>query len=321
MEIAILTGGDSSEYSVSLKSGAEISKWLTKAGFSTHFIKLKGADWIVKNGKEKYPVNKDNFSYRIGNKEIKFDYAWNIIHGTPGENGLLQGYLDMLNIPYSCSNSFSSALTFNKFATKIYLKQFGVMTSEAELISRKKTYDTDQIIEKVGLPCFIKPNNGGSSFGTTKVTQAENIKTAISAAFRKDSEVIIESFVKGTEVTCGLLKTSKEELIFPLTEIVPKKDFFDFNAKYKGEADEITPARIDEEIAKRCGHLASEIYDLTFCKGIVRVDFILKGNQLYFLEINTIPGMSRESILPQQIRAAGLNVEDVLKKVIEDAYR
>ncbi|MEX0982144.1 MAG: D-alanine--D-alanine ligase [Bacteroidales bacterium] len=318
MEIALLTGGNSSEYSISVKTGNEIQKWLVEAGYKSHIVLVKGEEWHVKNGKELIPFNRELFSFKNGKKNIKIDYVWNAIHGTPGENGLLQGYLDMKNIPYSSSGHLASAMTFNKYVAKTYLRQFGIMTAEAALILRDKTFDIDEIIENVGLPCFVKPNNGGSSFGTTKVTQIEKMKSAIDKAFMEDNEVIIESFVKGREITCGLLKTKKRELIFPLTEIIPKTEFFTFEAKYEGMADEITPAEIDEDLAKRCMQLSSEIYDYTHCKGIVRVDFIVRGNQIYFLELNTIPGMSKESIVPQQIRAMGIKVEEVLREVIED---
>lgn len=318
MKIAILAGGDSSEYGISVKSAAEIQKWLSGNGYHADIVLVRGMEWYVKQDKEKVPFDKESFSYKIGNKKIKFDYAWNIIHGTPGENGLIPGYLDMLKIPYNCSGPLSSALTFNKYVAKNYLRQFGIMTAESEMIQKGKPYDLDSIIEQVGLPCFIKPNNGGSSFGTSKVTQSEQMKPAIDAAFKEDDQVIIESFVKGREITCGLLKTAKKERVFPLTEIVTKNEFFDYGAKYEGESDEITPANIEEEMARRVMELSSEIYDHTHCRGIVRVDFIIRGNQIYFLELNTIPGMSKESIVPQQIRAAGLTVEEVLMEVIED---
>jgi D-alanine-D-alanine ligase len=318
MEIAILAGGDSSEYPVSVKSGTEIQKWLAAAGYNTHLVLVKGQDWYVKNGQERIAFDRELFSFKNGKKSIKIDYVWNIIHGTPGENGKLQGYLDMKNIPYSCSGHLASAITFNKYIAKTYLKQFGIMTAESEMIMRGKPFDLEEIVEKVGLPCFIKPNNGGSSFGTTKVTQVENMKPAIDKAFKEDDEVIVESFVKGREVTCGLVKTKKRELIFPLTEIISKTEFFTYEAKYEGLSDEITPAEIDEDLTRRCMQLSSDIYDHFNCKGIVRIDFIIRGNQIYFLELNTIPGMSKESIVPQQIRAMGLKEEEVLREVIED---
>ncbi|MFC2080155.1 D-alanine--D-alanine ligase [Bacteroidota bacterium] len=318
MEIAILAGGDSSEHSISVKSGIEVQQWLTKAGFSSHLVVIKGKDWYVKIGKEKIPFNKELFGYKLDRSTIECNYAWNIIHGNPGENGRLQGYLDILKIPYNCSGHLCSALTFNKHVAKTFLRQHGILMAESELIQRKKPFDLETIIEKVGLPCFIKPNNGGSSFGTTKVTQTEHIESAIKLAFKEDNEVLIESFVKGREVTCGLYKIKNKEVIFPITEIISETDFFDFKAKYKGLSDEITPAELTTDLTKRCQQLASEIYDHVNCRGIVRIDFIIKGNQIYFLEINTIPGMTSESIIPQQIIAQGLTVEEVLKEVIDD---
>ncbi|MEX0988365.1 MAG: D-alanine--D-alanine ligase [Bacteroidales bacterium] len=318
MDIAILAGGNSSEYSISVKSGIEIQKWLTGAGYNAHLVVLKGSDWHVKNGRDKLPFNKQLFSFNLGKKEVRINYVWNTIHGTPGENGLLQGYLDMQQVPYNTAGLLASAMTFNKYVAKTYLKQFGIMTAESELIHRGKPYSIETILENVGLPCFIKPNNGGSSYGTSKVTQIENVKPAIDKAFKEDDQVIIESFVKGREVTCGLVKTKKRTLIFPLTEIVSKTEFFTYEAKYEGMSDEITPADIEEDLSKRCMQLSSEIYDHTNCKGIVRVDFIIRGNQVYFLELNTIPGMTKESIVPQQIRAMDMRVEDVLSEVIED---
>jgi len=318
MEIAILAGGDSSEYNISIKSGIEMKNWLTNAGFSAHLVDIKGMDWTVLDGEERIPFDTVKFGFQRGKKFIGCTFAWNIIHGTPGENGLLQSYLELLKIPYSCSGPLTSAMTFNKHVAKTYLKQFGIMTAESVLISRDKPFDIEEIVDKVGLPCFIKPNNGGSSFGTSKVTQADSMKAAINEAFREDDEVLIESFLKGREITCGLLKTRDEEYVFPLTEIISKTEFFDYKAKYEGLSEEITPADLESDLTKRCRQLASEIYDYMSCKGIVRVDFIIKGNQAFFLELNTIPGMSKESIVPQQIRAAGMRVEDVLKLVIED---
>ncbi len=319
MNIAILTGGDSSEYGVSVKSAAEIRNWLDKAGYTTYIVTVNGQEWAVESESVKIPVDLNDFSFQNDRQKVKLDYAWNIIHGSPGENGPIQGYLDMKKIPYNTAGLLSSALTFNKHVCKTYLKQFGILSAESRLISRGKPYDMDEIIEAVGLPCFVKPNKGGSSFGITKVTQPENMKKAIEAAFTEDSDVIIETFIKGTEVTCGLVKTGSEELIFPLTEIVSGNEFFDFEAKYtQGVADEITPARISDENMKKCKSLASRIYDYTLSRGIVRVDFIIKGNQFYFLELNSIPGMTRESIVPQQIRAMDMKEETVLRKVIED---
>jgi D-alanine-D-alanine ligase len=318
--IAILSGGDSSEYDISVKSAVQIMTWINRTLYDPILVTVKGNIWIANlAGGEEYQVDLRDFSIPSGSRNVRFDYAYIIIHGDPGENGKMQAYLEMQNIPYSTSGILSSALSFNKYACKMYLRNFGVLTPEAILIHKKAEIRYDLIIDKVGFPCFVKPNNGGSSFGTSKATRSEDLEKAINAAFSLDDEVIIESFVKGTELSCGILKTADEEIVFPVTEIIPKKEFFDYEAKYTdGMSEEITPARVSEDIQKKCRLITSEIYDLLKCRGIVRVDFILRGNQLYFLELNSVPGMSRESIVPKQIRAMGLTVEEVIEKVIQD---
>ncbi|MCK4747162.1 MAG: ATP-grasp domain-containing protein, partial [Bacteroidales bacterium] len=264
--------------------------------------------------------DKNDFSFRGTGGPVSFDFAWNMIHGTPGEDGKLQGYLDMMGIPYSSSNHLSSALTFNKFTCKTFLKQHQVLTPEARLVRKGMETDLEALAESVGFPCFVKPNSGGSSFGITRVVKFEQLQDAIHEALKEDKEAIIERFIKGTEITCGLMKTREEFTVFPVTEIIPKNEFFDYEAKYtEGKAVEITPARIDDSLAQKCRELASMIYDLTDSSGIIRVDFIIKGNQLYFLELNSIPGMSPESIIPKQITSLGLRVEDVLQQVIDEA--
>jgi len=321
--IAIVGGGDSSEYVISVKSAAQILELINKNKYHPFPVTVRGTEWFAKmpDGSDT-PVDIRDFSICPDGKKIRFEYAFIIIHGTPGENGKLQAYLDIQKIPYSTSSVLSSALTFNKFFCKIYLKNFGITTAEAVLISKNKEFSNDTIIDKVGLPCFVKPNNGGSSFGTSKVNKAEEMEKAINEAFKEDDEVIIESYVKGRELSCGLLKTGSEEIIFPITEITTTNEFFDYEAKYtEGKSEEITPAIISEEISKRCRQMASEIYDHLNCRGIVRIDFIVRGNQIYFLELNSIPGMSRESIVPKQIRAMGLKVEDIIDKVIEATFR
>lgn len=318
MEIAILAGGNSSEYKISIKSSKEIQQWLSNLGYPSYIVIVRNGKWTVKEAEEEYEVDLNTFSFVKDRRRIRFDYAWNSIHGNPGEDGIVQGYLAMMDIPHNTAGLLPSALTFNKQVAKTYLKQFGILTAESMLINRKDTFSPEEVAEAVGLPCFVKPNNGGSSFGTTRVTQTDQLKPAIQKAFKEDDEVIVESYVKGTEVTCGLVKTGKKSLIFPLTEIVSKTEFFDYDAKYEGMADEITPARIDAEMTKKIQTLASEIYDHTFCAGIARVDFIIRGNQIYFLELNTVPGMTKESIVPQQIRAMGMEIETVLRMVIDD---
>ena len=321
--IAIVGGGDSSEYLISVKSAAQIIELINKEKYNPYPVTLTGTKWIatMPDGSE-IPVDLRDFSISPNGEKIRFEYAFIIIHGTPGENGKLQAYLDMQKIPYNTSSVLSSALTFNKYVCKIYLKNFGITTAEAVLINKSRSFSNEEIIDKVGLPCFVKPNNGGSSFGTSRVNKADEMENALIEAFKEDNEVIVESFVKGTELSCGLVKTLDEEIIFPITEIVSANEFFDYEAKYtEGKAEEITPARVSEEVTKRCRQLASDIYDHLNCRGIVRIDFIIRGNQIFFLELNSIPGMSKESIVPKQIRAMGFKVEDIIDKVIDDTFR
>lgn len=318
--IAILFGGDSSEYLISVKSAEQLMNWIDKEKYNPFMVNLRKNEWkAILENKQTVPVDINDFSISINGKKLRFDYAFIIIHGDPGENGKIQSYLELLNIPYNTSGILSSALSFNKYACKLFLKNSGIISPESILLKKEKKYDPDEIKDKIGLPCFVKPNNGGSSIGASRVNKMAELEPAIEAAFQEENEVLVESYIKGTEISCGLLKTKQKEYIFPITEIVPKKDFFDYEAKYTaGMAEEITPARISREIGKKCMQLSSEIYDLLDCRGIVRIDFIIKGNQLYFLELNSIPGMSKESIVPKQIRAYGLTPEEIIKELIED---
>jgi D-alanine-D-alanine ligase len=319
MNIAIFSGGDSSEFEISLKSANQVKKWLELAGHSCFLVEVKKGHWIVLFEDQRVPLDKNSFSVKLNRKVISFDFIWNTIHGTPGEDGKLQGCFDMAGIPYNCSNHLSSALTFNKYTCKSFLMHHRVLTPEACLVKRKLEPDLEAIAEVVGFPCFVKPNSGGSSFGVAKVVRFEELKPALDEALLEDSEAIVERYIKGTEVTCGLMKTGDEFTVFPITEIIPKNEFFDYEAKYtEGKAEEITPARIPIGLAGQCEDLAKKIYDLTDCSGMIRSDFIIKGNQIYFLELNSIPGMSGESIIPQQVEKAGMKVEEVLQRIIND---
>ncbi|MEN8226545.1 MAG: D-alanine--D-alanine ligase [Bacteroidota bacterium] len=322
MNIAIFTGGDSSEYVISMKSAEQVHKWLEQAGHSCFLVEVRGAKWTVHYGDLRIPLDKNSLSFKTDSDSIHFDFAWNTIHGTPGEDGKLQGCFDMMGIPYNSSNHLSSALTFNKYTCKTFLKQHNVLTPEASLVRRKMDTDLELVAESVGLPCFVKPNSGGSSFGIAKVGKFEELQPALDEALREDNEAIVERYIKGTEVTCGLMKTRQGFSLFPVTEIVPKNEFFDYEAKYTdGKAEEITPARLEEGLGRKCQELAKRIYELTDSSGIIRVDFIIKGNQLYFLELNSIPGMSRESIIPKQVNSMGLKMEDLLQQVIDNALQ
>jgi D-alanine-D-alanine ligase len=322
MNIAIFTGGDSSESVISVKSAEQVTQWLEKAGHQCHTVVVSRADWLVHTPTAKIQLDKNTFGFKSPDEEVHFDFAWNIIHGTPGEDGKLQGYFDMIGVPYSCSNHLSSALTFNKYTCKTFLKQLNVLTPEASLIRKDLDTDLEAIAEHVGFPCFVKPNSGGSSLGIAKVNKFEELEPAVEEAMREDREVIIERYIKGREITCGVFKSCGKFTVLPVTEIITKNEFFDYEAKYtSGKAEEITPAQIPDALSQKCQELACQIYDLTDSAGIIRVDFIIKGNQLYFLELNSIPGMSKESIIPKQVISAGLTMEEVLQLIINEQTR
>ena len=330
-QIAIIAGGDSSEYEVSLRSAAGIESFLSdQEQYATTIVLLRGQDWKAKVGENEWvAIDKNDFSYTLNGEKRTFDFAYITIHGTPGENGVLQGYLDMIGLPYSCCGVLAAAITFNKYTCNHYLKGFGVRVAESILLRKSDTqYPISNIPNLVGLPCFIKTNVGGSSFGVTKVKTVEEVKPAIDKAFAEGNEVICEAFMRGIEITCGAYKTRDKAVAFPITEVVTSNEFFDYDAKYNGQVDEITPARIPDEVRDEVQALTLKIYDILGCKGIIRVDYILteaKGDEakgkrfeINLLEVNTTPGMTATSFIPQQVRAAGLNIGEVLSEIIED---
>lgn len=295
---------------------------MDKDKYDVHIVEMEGLRWeaVLPDG-NKTAIDRNDFSFLLDGEKIKFDFAYITIHGTPGENGILQGYFDLLHIPYSSCDVLASALTFNKFALNHYLKGFGIRISES-LMVRKGFEITDQeVIDKIGLPCFIKPNEGGSSFGVTKVKTADQIQPAIQKAMNESDEIMIEAFMAGTEITCGCYKTKNKEVVFPITEVVSKNEFFDYAAKYDGESQEITPARLSGDTTERVKLLTSAIYDILGCQGIIRVDYIItEGEKINLLEVNTTPGMTATSFIPQQVRAAGLDMKDVLSDIIENKF-
>ncbi|HEY3388141.1 MAG TPA: D-alanine--D-alanine ligase [Prolixibacteraceae bacterium] len=321
--IAIVAGGDSSEYVVSVRSGANLLKAINLDIFTPWLVRVKGEEWIVLDGDNKLAeIDKSDFSFTIDDHKYKFEYAYIIIHGTPGEDGLLQGYFEMLHIPYSSCDVQSSALTFNKFFCNNYLRSFDIKMAQSVRLITGERYSSDQIIESLGLPLFVKPSAGGSSFGVTKVKEAKDLVEAVNKALDESPEAIIEQFIDGKEFTCGVVKIGERKLVFPVTEVIPKNEFFDYDSKYMpGMADEITPARISEELTLKVQSLSSRIYDLCSCKGIVRIDYILKGDTFYFLEVNTVPGMTETSFIPQQIKAMGLNLTDLLTEIIQSGLK
>jgi D-alanine-D-alanine ligase len=319
--IAIVAGGDSSEFGISVKSANEVSKALSSR-YITYVITIQGTNWYWEDQKGRYHnIDKNDFSLIADDYRIRFNAIFIAIHGTPGENGLLQGYFDMMEIPYTSCGAFCSALTFNKQACKLFLKDYSIPMADSILIRAGESFDQAGIISKTGLPCFVKPNDSGSSFGVTKVKKKEELLSAISIAFKESNEVVIEAFMDGREVACGVVKTKKESIMLPVTEIISKNEFFDYEAKYTpGKSDEVTPADLPPAVSNEIRNLSSRIYDLLGCKGIVRVDFILVDQKPYFLEINTIPGMTEESLIPKQAEAARISLEDLYSMVVEDLF-
>lgn len=328
--IAIVAGGDSSEHDISLRSAEGIHSFLDKERYEVYIIEIKGMTWEahLKDG-SRSNVDRNDFSFMEGGKRIRPDFAYITIHGTPGENGILQGYFDLIHLPYSTSDVLVEAMTFNKFTLNQYLKGFGVSVSESLIVRKgfEHLVTDDEIIEKIGLPCFVKPNAGGSSFGVTKVKSADQIHEAILKAMRESDEVMVEAFMEGTEISQGCYKTQEKEVVLPATEVVSDNEFFDYNAKYNGQVREITPARLKEETAERVSLITSMIYDILGCSGIIRVDYIIthttdengkERERINMLEVNTTPGMTATSFIPQQVRAAGMDMKDVLTDIIEN---
>ncbi|WP_300794061.1 D-alanine--D-alanine ligase [uncultured Bacteroides sp.] len=318
--VAIIAGGDSSEHEVSMNSAKGIYSFIDKERYNLYIVELSKKAWeaVLADG-SRSTVDKNDFSFMDGDKKIKPDFAYITIHGTPGENGILQGYFELLDIPYSTCDVLVSAMTFSKFTLNQYLKGFGIRVAESMLVNKRFGIEDKDVVEKIGLPCFIKPNASGSSFGVTKVKTVEQIQPALQAAFAESDDVMIEAFMDGIELANGCYKTKDKSVVFPITEVVSDNEFFDYNAKYKGEVTEITPARLSPELTERVKKLTSAIYDILGCKGIVRIDYIItEGEKINMLEINTTPGMTATSFIPQQVKAAGLDIKDVMTDIIEE---
>ena len=321
-KIAIICGGDTSEHDVSMRSAAGIASFLDKERYLIYVVEIHAGKWnvLLEDG-TRIGVDKNDFSFVIADERIVPDFCYITIHGVPGENGLLQGYFHLIGMPYSTCNVLVEAMTYDKFVLNNYMRSLGVSVADSLLIRQghdQKVADAD-IIERIGLPCFVKPASGGSSFGTTKVKEASVLRAAIDLALKEGEDVMVEAFMKGTEITCGCYKTKEKSVVFPITEVVPANEFFDYDAKYNGEVQEITPARLSERLTQRVQTLTSTLYDILGCHGIVRIDYIItEGEHINLLEINTTPGMTATSFIPQQVRAAGLDIKDVLTEIIED---
>jgi len=320
--IAIIAGGDSSECEVSLRSANGIFSFIENADYQKFIVTIIGKNWnvILSNGTQ-IPIDKNDFSFVLDGKKVNFDFAYITIHGTPGENGILQGYFELLQIPYSCCGVLVSALTFDKYFCNNFLKNFDINVAEAVLLRVKNQEPRTKILEKLGLPVFVKPTDGGSSFGVTKVKTAEQLQSAIDKAFDEGGNAMIESFIEGKEFTCGMYKTREKVVILPVFEIESDNEFFDYDAKYNGKSREFPAISISTEKQKEIQQLTEKIYDLLNAKGIIRVDYIVeKSGKIVLLEVNTNPGMTAQSFIPQQVRAAGLKISDVMTEIIENEF-
>ena len=320
--IAIVCGGDSSEHDVSLRSAQGLYSFFDKERYNVYIVDIKGLDWHVElpDGTAT-KIDRNDFPFVEDGKKKLFDYAYITIHGTPGENGLLQGYFELIDLPYSTSGVLVEALTFDKFVLNQYLRGYGVSVADSLLIRKgyEELVSDDEIEERIGMPCFVKPAADGSSFGVTKVKNKDQLAPAIRKAMMESPEVMVESYLEGTEITQGIYKTHDKTVVFPITEVVTSNEFFDYDAKYNGQVQEVTPARISKDIADRVSQITSHIYDILHCNGIIRIDYIIsKEGKISMLEVNTTPGMTATSFIPQQVRAAGLSMADVLADIVEN---
>lgn len=320
-KIAVVTGGNSGEYEISLKSGKNIAEQLDRNKYDVYLIHLRGSQWTYKTDNDEIiPIDKNDFSLTLNGQHINFDCVFVAIHGDPGENGKLEGYLDMLNIPYTSCSTMVSALTFNKNYCNRVVNSYGITTAPSVHLFKYDHIDSQAVIDKVGLPCFVKPCNSGSSVGMSKVNTKEELLPALETAFKEDDQLLVETFIKGREITCGIMKYQNEIQVIGITEIISKKEYFDFEAKYDPSlAYEITPAQIPVDIQELCEETSKKVYKALDCKGIVRIDYIFNDSGLYFIEVNTIPGQTQESIVPKQLKTKNLQFTTLCSYFIDEA--
>lgn len=319
-KVAVVMGGFSSEYEISIKSGNVAFEHLDKSKYHVYKVHIRKEGWfLVEDDNSEYPIDKNDFSAHVKGEKIVFDVVFNAIHGSPGENGLLQAYFELIGMKHTSCNSYQSALTFNKRDMLSVVKPYGIKTAISYYLNQGDAYSEDEIIQRVGLPCFVKPNRSGSSFGISMVKESQDLNAAIETAYKEDSEIIIESYLKGTEVSVGVITYNNEVKVLPITEIVSENDFFDYHAKYEGKSQEITPARISEEEQQKVEDAAKRVYNILNMSGFSRSEFILVKGEPFLLEMNTVPGLSPASILPQQAAAAGISLEQLFGNAIESA--
>lgn len=319
--VAVVMGGYSSEFEISIQSGQVVYESLSKTDYEVYRIYVTKDKWFYKSQTgDTFEINKSDFSFSTGNQTIKPDVVFNAIHGTPGEDGLLQAYFELIGLPHTSCNYYQAALTFNKRDCLSVLKSYGVHCANAYYLNKGDEIKPDDIIKKVGLPCFVKPSRSGSSFGISKVKTINELPAAIDIAYKEDHEILIESCLIGTEISVGVIQYKGDVLVLPATEIVSENEFFDYEAKYLGKSEEITPARIPEEERERVKSEAKRIYELLNMTGLSRSEYIIQDGVPHFIEMNTNPGLSPESIIPKQARAAGISLEDLFGNLVEQAF-
>ncbi|QBA63522.1 D-alanine--D-alanine ligase [Muriicola soli] len=320
LNIAIIMGGYSSEHQISLLSGQNVYKHLSKERYNLFRVIISTKKWAcLDDADREYPIDRSDFSVQIEDEKISFHCVFNAIHGSPGEDGLMQAYFELLNLPQTSCGYYQAALTFNKRDLLSVLKPYGVKMAKSYYLNQGEEIEKDEILRKVGLPCFVKANRAGSSFGITKVHKAEELAKGIEHAFKEDTEIIIESFLKGTEVSVGVITYKGKTTVLPITEIVSENDFFDYEAKYQGKSQEITPARISEKEKKAVTQIATMVYKTLGMKGYTRSEFILIDGVPHMLEMNTTPGLTEKSILPQQALAAGISLAELFESAVKEA--
>lgn len=319
--VAIIAGGNSGEYEVSINSAKMVLSVTDPNLYEAYIVIIKGNSWYVEYENQQLSIDKSDFSFQLNNTKQHFDVVYNIIHGTPGEDGIIQGYFELMGIPLVGPDILNCALTMNKLVSKKLAVAFDIPVAKAVTKHKHESIDYDAITSITGYPCFLKPNNGGSSVATYKIKEKAQFPAALADVFKHDHTAIFEEFIEGVEVACGVFEKNGELICLPITEIVPHNEFFDYAAKYEGASTEITPARLPEATHKRLNELTKKLYRILECKGMVRIDFIVKGETPYFLEANTIPGFSPASIIPQQIRAAGMTEKEVITYLIEEKLK
>lgn len=317
-KVAIIMGGYSSEYQISLKSGNVVYQFLDQTKYKGYRIHIFKEKWVYADENDnEFPIDRNDFSTMVNGEKITFDVVFNAIHGTPGEDGLMQAYFELLGIPQSSCDYYQAALTFNKRDLLSVLKPYGIKTATSCYLNLGDEINVEAILKTVGLPCFVKPNKSGSSFGISKVKSEAEFLPAIENAYKEDNEIIIESFLDGTEVSVGVINYKGKITVLPITEIVSENDFFDYEAKYLGKSQEITPARISDEMTAKVSAVAKKAYEVLKMSGFSRSEFIIVNGEPHMLEMNTIPGLTTESLIPQQAKEAGISLTDLFTNALE----